>query len=106
MNFLYQNIYVITEILKATKGRLVTDNYEFVLPFDFNKVEFDVAGTRHCSDVNSYKDLINVNDKLLLELQPTNEYDENAIKVILKKMEIHIIQDMFLDIILKNYQNY
>lgn len=73
------------EILKATRGRLVTDNYEFVPSFDLNKVEFDVAGTRHCSDVKSYKNLINVNDKLLLEMEPTNDYDENAIKVILKK---------------------
>ena len=52
------------EILKATKGRLVTDNYEFVPAFDSNKVEFDVAGTRYCSDVKECSDLINVNDKL------------------------------------------
>ena len=73
------------EILKATKGRLLTDNYEFVPAFDSNKVEFDVAGTRHCDDVKKCKNLIEVNDKLLLELEPDNKYDENAIKVILKK---------------------
>jgi hypothetical protein len=73
------------EILKATKGRLVTDNYEFVPAFDSNKVEFDVAGTRHCPDVKECSDLINVNDKLLLELEPENNYDSKAIKVIYVK---------------------
>lgn len=73
------------EILKATKGRLITDNYEFVPAFDNNKVEFDVAGTRHCSDVNKCKKIININDKLELQLEPENEYDEYAIKIILNK---------------------
>lgn len=73
------------EILKATKGRLVTDNYEFVPAFDSNKVEFDVAGTRHCPDVKECSNLINVNDKLLLELEPENKFDPKAIKVIYLK---------------------
>lgn len=73
------------EILKSTKGRLLTDNYEFVPSFDSNKVEFDVAGTRHCPDVKKCMNLINVNDKLLLELEPDNEYDKKAIKVIFYK---------------------
>ena len=70
------------EILKATKGRLLTDNYEFVPAFDSNKVEFDVAGTRHCSDVKECSKLINVNDKLFLELEPENKFDSKAIKVV------------------------
>ena len=73
------------DILKATKGRLITDNYEFVPVFDKNKIESDVAGTRHCDDIKKYNDLICINDKLLLELDSDNEYDKNAIKVILKK---------------------
>ena len=73
------------DILKATKGRLLTDNYEFVPAFDLNKVEFDVAGTRHCPDVKKCQNLIEVNDKLTLELEPENEHDSNAIKVILTK---------------------
>lgn len=73
------------EILKATKGRLITDNYEFVPAFDSNKIEFDVAGTRHCSDVKDCKNLIKINDKLLLEVDLENEYDDNAIKVIFEK---------------------
>lgn len=73
------------DILKATKGRLVTDNYEFVPAFDTNKVEFDVSGTRHCPDVKECKQIIQINDKLLLELESDNKYDENAIKVIFHK---------------------
>lgn len=82
------------DILKATKGRLLTDNFEFVSAFDFNKVEFNVAGTRHCDDVKKCieNNLININDKLELELEPENEYDENAIKVLLNKngQEYHL----------------
>lgn len=73
------------EILKATKGRLLTDNYEFVPSFDAKKIEFDVAGTRYSNDIEKCKDKININDKLLLELENDNEYDDNAIKVILSK---------------------
>ncbi len=73
------------EILKATKGRLLTDNYEFVSAFDKVKVQFDVAFTRHCFDVKKCLKLISVNDKLLLELEPDNLYDEYAIKVVLNK---------------------
>ncbi len=39
------------EILKVTRGRTITDNYEFVPAFDLNKIEFDVAGTSHCDDI-------------------------------------------------------
>ncbi len=73
------------EILKATKGRLITDNYEFVPSFDKNKIEFDVAGTRYCKDIKKCMNILNVNDKLLLELDNQNIYDENAIKIILNK---------------------
>ncbi len=73
------------QILQATKGRLLTDNYEFVPIFDSNKVEFDVAGTGHCHDIEKCKSFISINDKLLLEPEPNNNYDKNAIKVILPK---------------------
>ena len=71
------------EILKATKGRLVTDTYEFVEPFDQKKIEFDIAGTRHCEDLKECKNDIKVNDKLDLELDPNNVSDQYAIKIIL-----------------------
>lgn len=73
------------EILAATKGRLITDNYEFVPAFDENKVEFDVAGTRHSKDIDKCKEIIEVNDKLLLELEPENVSDKNAVKVLIAK---------------------
>lgn len=75
------------EILKATKGKLLTDNYEFVPSFNSNSIEFDIAGVNHCSDVLKCKDIIEINDNLLLELDSNNEYDEYAIKVILDKKE-------------------
>ena len=73
------------DILKATKGRLITDNYEFVSAFDSLRIEFDVAGTRYCSDVVECKKIISINDKLLLKHDIDNKHDENAIKVILRK---------------------
>lgn len=69
------------EILLSTKGRLVTDNYEFVPSFDQNKVEFDVAGTRHCDDVSKCKEWLSVNSRLYLEPEPDNVSDKDAIKV-------------------------
>lgn len=73
------------EILKSTKGRLLTDNYEFVPTFNEVKIGFDVAGTRHCPDIKKCLNLIHINDILELELDATNKYDECAIKVILNK---------------------
>ncbi len=69
------------DILSATKGRLVTDSYEFVPVFDSKKIEFDIAGTRHSKDISECCQLIQVNDLLTLELDPNNEFDEHAIKV-------------------------
>lgn len=71
------------DILTATKGRLVTDDYEFVRPFTEKKVEFDVAGTRHREDYAQFKDILSTNDKVELVPEPTNEFDKNAIKVCL-----------------------
>lgn len=73
------------DILKATRGRTLTDNYEFVSAFDLNKIEFDVAGTRHCKDINKCKDFLKINRVLYLEPEPNNKNDENAVKVVLKE---------------------
>ena len=73
------------DILKATRGRTLTDNYEFVPAFDLNKIEFDVAGTRHCKDINKCKDFLKINRVLYLEPEPNNKNDENAVKVVLKE---------------------
>lgn len=73
------------EILRATRGRSFTDNYEFVAAFDKNKVEFDVAGTSHyAEDIEKCKLKLKVNEKLYLEHEPNNSNDPNAIKVLYK----------------------
>mgnify|MGYP005780872841 CR=1 FL=1 len=71
------------EILKATKGRLITDNYEFVPVFDKDKIEFDVAGTKYAEDLKECCKYIHINNKLKLVLDGNNEYDKYAIKVYL-----------------------
>lgn len=73
------------EILEKTKGRLLTDNFEFVPVFDRNKVEFEVAGTRHSEDIKKYRNFLKINDNLYLEREPNNYYDKYAIKIIYKK---------------------
>lgn len=81
------------EILKATKGRLLTDNFEFVPAFDQEKIEFDVAGMRHRKiDIKKMKKDLRVDAKILLEPELGNKYDEDAIKVILpvKDKRYHI----------------
>lgn len=70
------------EILKATKGRLLTDNYEFVPVFNKNKIEFDLAGVRYRDDIEKCKDYIKINTKLELELEENKKYiDGFLIKV-------------------------
>lgn len=73
------------DILKATRGRALTDNYEFVPAFDPSKIEFDVAGTSHCSDIEECKNYLKVNKKLYLDPEPENLKDPNAIKIIFKE---------------------
>lgn len=70
------------DVLVATRGRLVTDDYEFVLPFDKKKIEFEVAGVRHRKDYTKFKDTLTIGDKVKLIPEPTNEYDKNAIKIV------------------------
>lgn len=73
------------EILRNTKGRLLTDNFEFVPEFNKNRIEFDVAGTRHRKDIGKCKDKLKVNDSLILEKESDNAYDNYAIKIIYNK---------------------
>ena len=67
------------EILTRTKGRLLTDTFEFVPPFDKNKIEFEIAGTRYSEEIEKYLKEVKPNTKLALE--PTTYKDEPAIKV-------------------------
>lgn len=80
------------DILIATKGRMITDNYEFVPVFNFRKIEFEIADMNHSKDVQKYKDLLKENVSLILKKEPENPYDKYAIQVILKKMgkEYHL----------------
>ena len=71
------------DILKATRGRLVTDSYEFVPVFDSKKIEFDIAGTRYSTDIKECSKFIRINDLLSLELDSNNEFDHYAIKIFL-----------------------
>lgn len=73
------------QILMKTKGRLLTDNFEFVPIFDENKIEFEVAGTRHSKDIQKYKNIFEINDNLILEREKNNKYDKYAIKIICEK---------------------
>ena len=73
------------DILKATRGRTITDNYEFVPAYDSSKIEFDVAGTSHCDDIEECMNYLEVNKKLYLDPDPENSKDSNAIKVIFKE---------------------
>ena len=75
------------EILERTKGRLLTDNYEFIPPFNKNKIEFEVAGINHCKDFEKCRDILKIGDKLSLELEANNQYDNNAIMVIFTDKE-------------------
>lgn len=71
------------DILVSTKGRLITDNYEFVKAFDYTEIEFDVAGTNYAKDINLCKDLLHINTKVFLECENDNTMDSYAIKVML-----------------------
>ena len=62
------------EILKQTKGRLITDNFEFVPEFDKNKIEFEVAGTRYSKD--------KIKNDSVLRLEIVNYKDELAVKIL------------------------
>lgn len=71
------------EILRATKGRLLTDNFEFVPPFDRNnKIEFDIAGTSHHLIEKKVRDVLRINDNLELKQEPDNKEDRYAIKIL------------------------
>lgn len=68
------------EILKHTKGGLITDNFEFVPEFDKNKIEFEVAGTRYSKDLIKNKNKIKNDSILKLEIEDYN--DELAVKIL------------------------
>lgn len=71
------------EILIATKGRVATDNFEFVEEITSNEnfsISIDVAGTRY-SDFQKISEHLSLGDKLFLEKEPDNKYDKHAVKI-------------------------
>lgn len=86
------------KLLKRSGARLPIDTLEFIDPIlkEHNgevKITFYIVGVRHyigCDgkDCNKAIDL-NIGDRLHLQLEPTNPYDENAIKV-LDKANNHV----------------
>ena len=69
------------EILEKTRGRLLTDNFEFVPSFNYDKIEFEVAGTRYSTELKKCKDSIKIGSELLLETEENNKYDKCAVVV-------------------------
>lgn len=79
------------KLLKRSGARLPIDTLEFIDPiFDEHYGEikrvFHIAGVRHyigCDGDNCEKALqLNIGDKLRLQLEPSNQYDKNAIKIL------------------------
>lgn len=78
------------KLLKKSGGRLPIDDLEFIDPIinnGENPIEryFYIAGPRHylgCEGKLCDRSInVEVNENLILELEPTNIYDKNAIKV-------------------------
>lgn len=69
------------EILEKTRGRLITDTYEFVVPFSRDKIMFEVAGVQYSEEFKKCKNVMRIGNKISLELETDNKYDGNAIIV-------------------------
>jgi hypothetical protein len=79
------------KLLKRSGARLPIDNLEFIDPIftEYNgeiKRIFYIAGIRHyigCDGEDCKKAVnLNIGDRLYLKLEPSNPFDENAIKVL------------------------
>lgn len=85
-------------LLKRSGARLPIDSLEFIDPIleeqngEIKRI-FPIAGVRHylgCKGDNCDKSLqLNVGDELNLELEPTNPFDKNAIRIV--DMEKNIV---------------
>ena len=70
------------EILKKTRGRLLTDTFEFVQVFNKSDIEFDIAGTRYIDEVKECCESLKKGDNVFLEEEKENNYDSNAVIVL------------------------
>lgn len=79
------------DILIATRGRQLTDNFEFVPAFSKDKIEFEVSGVGYRDEekIRRYWDrgLLREDAKIILEPDPDNQNDKNAIKIIFPVQE-------------------
>ncbi|MEG0073440.1 MAG: HIRAN domain-containing protein [Clostridia bacterium] len=73
------------EILEKTKGRLLTDTFEFVPVFNETNIEFEIAATRYSQDIKKCINLLKVGDNVILELEKNNQYDKNAVIIFIDK---------------------
>ena len=92
------------DILAATKGRLPTDNFEFVPAItNTDRLEFNIAGTRYREKdlENCAVDLV-ANAKLELVHNKNNPFDTNAIEIHFKK----ITKDYFIGYVPRYYAKY
>ena len=78
------------KIVIATKERTITDSYEFVPTFNLRKIEFDIAGTRHCKDIDEHKKSLQINKKLYLNPNQIT----SVTNVLLKSISFRICSKM------------
>ena len=93
-------------ILVATRGRQITDNFEFVPAFQKNKVEYDVAGVDHrqIDDLNTSVEegYLVSGARLNLEREKNNRYDSSAIRILLPAGK----RKVFIGYVPKYYSKY
>lgn len=92
------------EILEKTKGRLLTDTFEFVPAFDEHNVEFEVAGISHCPEFKKCKNKLKIGDNVILEYEK-NDFDKNAMKVVFENHKIGYVPRYYSEQILKLINN-
>ncbi|MFV0396512.1 MAG: HIRAN domain-containing protein [Bacteroidales bacterium] len=68
-------------LLAHTQGLLATDNFEFIADYNPQKGLSFVSEICGLSHTNPPADVIEVGDKLHWEKEPTNQYDQNAVKL-------------------------
>ncbi|AQQ54110.1 HIRAN domain-containing protein [Planococcus lenghuensis] len=78
------------DILQATRGALANDPYTFEQPLRLNgdklSASFFINGMRHRDELkNSWMHEVTAGDLLLLQLEPENEIDPHAIRVLTKQ---------------------
>lgn len=108
------------EYLKKSGAKLPIDSLEFVDPilnYDDTRRQIYLAGTRHylpckgeSAECSKQKDVVEKGESLVLECEPDNIYDENAVKVtkqnhvMLGYLPRYLAKDVSL--LLQNNKNY